>query len=218
MRTKTNKNNFNFMVMAVFATGMLSACSGQSTPTMMNVSPIELVHETVVEQVPLKHLNDGTLTALAQQYHAYGRGNVDLTMTYDPVSKDFTAMKAIHELKRVQATLKKKGVHNVTAQTLAVPDGQASLMVSFDIVRAQAPTGCGVMPGLNNNETSRFLGDYKFGCGIESLLAKQIARPSDLEGTSDMGSRSARRDSIMLEGYSAGVQRTPLEGIDRSDI
>jgi type IV pilus biogenesis protein CpaD/CtpE len=74
------------------------------------------------------------------------------------------------------------------------------------------------MPGLYSNETGRFIGDYKFGCGVETVFAKQIARPSDLEGRSEMGMRDARRDSVILENYSSGAVQQPLDGIDRSDL
>ncbi len=195
----------------------LSACT-QSTPTMMNVSPVELAYETSIEQIPLKNLGENNLTFLAEQHRQYGSGLLDLTITYDPKSKSFTAMNAVHELNHIQTFLKKKGVRSMAAQTLAVPDGSPSLMVSFDSVRAQAPSDCGAMPGLDNNETTRKIGDYKFGCGTESMLARQIARPSDLAGKSEMDIRGARRDAIMIDGYSSGVPRKKLEGVERADL
>lgn len=203
--------------LSVIGACALSACT-QSTPTMMNTAQIELSRETSFEQIPLNAINDVNIAALAGQYRQYGSGILDLTMTYDPKSSVFTAMKAAQELKEVQTLLKKKGVFNLAAQTLAVPDGKPSLMVSFDTVQARAPSDCGTMPGLNNNETGRFLGNYKFGCGVETMLAKQIARPADLEGNADMGARPARRDGIVTEEYSAGVPRQPLEGIEREDL
>lgn len=218
MINKAKNKSLCSVVVLTLATGMLSACAAQTTPTMMNMSPVEIAHETILEQIPLANINDKTLSILAQQYHQYGSGVIDLTMAYDPKAKNFTAMKAVHELKRVQLTLNKKGVRDIVAQTLPVPDGQPSLMVSFSIARAQAPSDCGEMPGLKNNKTSRFLGDYKFGCGIESILAQQIARPSDLEGKSEMGMRSGRREAIILDGYSSGVPREPLEGVERADL
>lgn len=196
----------------------LGACAPQSTPSMMNVSPVELVYETTMEQVPLNEMNDVTYAMVASQYSQKGNGSLDLTMTYDPKSKNFTAMKAVHALKSAEKSLQLKGVHNITKQTLPVPDGKPSLMVSYDTVRAQAPSDCGNMPGLNTNETSRFIGDYKFGCGIETLLAKQIARPSDLAGNDQMDVRSARRDSVIINDYSKGVPNQRLEGIERDDL
>lgn len=213
-----NKKIKSFVLLTCLATPLLTACGPQHTPSMMNTSPVELSRETLLDQIPLKHLNENSLTMLAEQYQRNGNGVLDLTMTYDPKAKDFTAMKALHELKHVRAALNKKGVIDITTQTMAVPGGMPSLMVSYDVVKAQAPSDCTPMPGLDNNETGRFIGDYKFGCGVESLLAKQIARPTDLEGQDGLGKRDARRDSVMIEGYSAGVPNPRLEGVERADL
>ena len=211
------KQTINHLAVFILAIGFLSACT-QSTPSMMNVSKIELAHETIVEQIPLSDVTDSNMSVLASHYHKNGKGPVDLTMTYDPKSKTFTAMKAIHALKKAEGVLKRKGLNNISAQTLAVPDGKPSLMVSYDIARAQAPSDCGHMPGLQSNDTTRFIDEYKFGCGVETMVAKQVAHPSDLEGTSEMGSRPARRDAVVLDGYSSGAPREPLDGIERDDL
>lgn len=211
------KNKIAYFSLIILGAVSLTACT-QTTPSMMNTSRIELARETNMEQIPLNEINDTTIASLAGQYSKYGSGALDLTMTYDPKAKDFTAMKAVHELKYVQGALKKKGVRNMTAQTLAVPDGKPSLIVSFDTVAAQAPSDCAPMPGLELNKTDRDLGTYKFGCSVETALAKQIARPADLEGNSDMGARSARREAVVVEGYSAGVPREALDGIERGDL
>lgn len=195
----------------------ISGCT-QSTTTMMNVSPTELAHETNVEQIPVDEIDDVNLALLAEHHRKHGTGPLELTMTYDPKARDFTAMKAVHELKKVEQLLKYKGVKDITTQTLPVPDGKPSLMVTYDMVNARPPSDCTPMPGLDNNETGRFIGDYKFGCGVETLLSKQIARPADLQGNDEMDTRTARRESIVVEEYSAGVPREPLQGIERADL
>lgn len=200
------------------ASSLLIACT-QTTPSRMNTSPMQLAHQTVVEQIPVAQLNDVTITNIAEQYKENtSSGPLDLTMTYDPQSKSFTAMKALHELGRIKNALKSKGVTTVTTQTLAVPQGKASLMVSYDIISAQAANDCMPMPGLEYNETGRFIGEYKFGCGVDTMLARQIANPADLEGNSKMATRDARRESVIVDGYSSAQPRVPLNGIERSDL
>jgi type IV pilus biogenesis protein CpaD/CtpE len=212
------KSKIKNMSLSVAALALLSACAPQYTPTMMNTSRVELSHETMVEQIPMAKISDTDLLVIAEQYRKNGNGPLDLTITYDPKSKDFTAMSALHDLKHIREVLKTKNITNISTQTLAAPEGKPSLIVSYELVRAQAPSDCTPMPGLDNNETGRFIGDYKFGCATESLIAKQIARPSDLEGNATLGARSARRDAIVIEGYSAGVPREPLEGLERGDL
>lgn len=196
---------------------LLAACT-QTTPSMMNNSEIELSHQTVLEQIPVKDITDDRLENIVERYHDNASGSLDLTMTYDPQSSDFTAMNALHMLEKVKSGLMKKNVRTITSQTLAVIDGEPALLVSYDEVLAQAPSDCGVMPGLEDQVTGRFIGEYKFGCGTQLMIAKQIARPEDLEGNANMDQRSARRDSIVVEDYAAGVPREPLKGVERGDL
>lgn len=208
---------FIFTIPLLIMASAITGCT-QTTPSMMNTSSVELSRETVVEQVALENINDGLLSTLASHYSSTGSGPLELTMTYNPTSRSFTAMGAVNELKQINQALRYKGVKNVITQTLAVPEGKPSLMVSYDTVLAHAPSDCAPMPGLANNLTGRDLGTYKFGCGVESMLAQQIARPSDLEGNDGLGTRGAERDVNVLRDYALGVPREPLEGIEREDL
>lgn len=211
------KKTTSHFALSVLALTLLSACT-QTTPSMMNTSRIELARETAMEQIPLGQVTEDNIKILADQYRKYGSGPIDLTMTFDPTSKNFTAMKAVHALEMVKKTLSQNGVTNFTAQTLSVPNGNPSLMVSYDTLTAQAPSDCAPMPGLENRETGRFIGAYKFGCGVDTYMAKQLVRPADLEGTSDMDMRDARREAIVLDGYAAGMPREPLESPNTETI
>lgn len=197
---------------------ILSACAPQTSPSMMNNSEIELSRQTTIEQISVKDVTEERLNRIVEQYHKNSSGALDLTLTYNPKSSDFTAMNANHMLSRVKTGLQKKNVQNITAQILDVIDGTPLLIVSYDVVLAQAPSDCGIMPGLEDHITGRFIGEYKFGCGTQSLIAKQIARPTDLEGNADMDQRDARRESIVIEEYSAGVPRQPIEGVERDSL
>lgn len=52
--------------------------------------------------------------------------------------------------------------------------------------------------------TERDLGPYKFGCGIDMMLARQVARPADLQGRGGevMGVNDGRRITNVVETYS----------------
>ncbi len=211
------KNNLIKTINIFVAAVTLSACT-QYTPSMMNKSQVQLSNATMMEQVLLKDINDSVLSALADHYLKNGTSMLDLTMTYNPTSKSFTAMKAVHKLKDIKEVLKKKGVTNITSQTMAIPNGVASLMVSYDMVQALAPNDCALMPGLSKEDTTRFLEDYKFGCSTETMIAKQIAHPLDLQGNGTLGPREARREAVILDGYSRGEPREPLDGVERDDL
>jgi len=210
-----------YLTIALLGCTALTGCQ-QSTPSMMNTSRVELATQTGVDQVPVAKVNDAYLSALASQYGRYGAGPVDLTVTFDPSSKKYTAMKAVNDLSNISAALARKGIANVRTSTLPV-GGQdtPTLMVSYDMTMAQAPSSCGNMQGMYDYQTSGDLGDYRFGCGIEQMVARQVSRPSDLQGrgTADMG--DGRRATNVSEAYRAVTVdqvNTELESFGRQDI
>ena len=56
----------------------------------------------------------------------------------------------------------------------------------FAALTAQAPTGCGMIPGYTGlpEASTKTEGepDYRYGCTVETLIARQVTRPSDLLG------------------------------------
>jgi type IV pilus biogenesis protein CpaD/CtpE len=209
------------LLVALMGCVVMAGCQ-QSTPSMMNTSRVELSTQTGIDQVPVSKINDGYLSALASQYGRYGEGPIDLTVSYDPSSKSYTAMKAVNQLSFLSEALAKKGLNNIRTATLPV-DGQAepTLMVSYDMVTAQGPADCGNMEGLYSNTTSRDVGDYRFGCGVEQMLARQVSRPADLRGRGTVDQADGRRASNVSEAYRAITVEdvnTELDSFDRDDI
>lgn len=204
-------------IVSILSLLIVSACS-QATPSMMNSDPVELVNETIVEQVALGDLSDSMLTSLANHYSKNGVGPLELTVAFDPTSKTFTAMRAVKKLEGIKNIMATKGVKNVETDTLPIKGAEPALMISFDSVRAEAPSSCQMMPGLNRDGTTRYIGEYKFGCSVETMLAKQIVRPADLQGNEGLGQRSGRREANVLQGYEGGVPREPLEGLSRDNL
>lgn len=207
--------------MMMVGCAFLAACK-QHTPSMMNNSRVELNTTAGIDQIPVAKANESYMGALAGQYARYGEGPVDLTLSYDPSSKSYNATKAINELASLKDTLARKGVHNVRTAMLPV-SGQAEpmLMVSYDMVTAQGPSDCGQMDGLYANTTTADIKSYRFGCGVEQMLARQVSRPSDLRGRGTVETGDGRRASIVTESYRglpAEAYTEPLERFERRDI
>ncbi|MEM6811679.1 MAG: CpaD family pilus assembly lipoprotein [Pseudomonadota bacterium] len=192
---------------------LLGACT-QTTPSMMNTSPITVAEEGIINQIPYKDITDETLSALATNYLKTANGALDLTMTYNPTSRSFTKYKAGQELKKIKNHLNQKGVESVIGQTMAVPNGDPTLIVTYNTLTAKAPDDCLPTPGLDQRETGRFIGEYKFGCGVDTMMARQITDPSDLYGKSGLPSRDARREATVIEPHLAGVPKDPIEGVE----
>jgi len=204
------------MLMAVVA---LPACT-QNIDSNMNISRPVLEQKTVMSQLALNDINQSSLTLLAQDYKKNGSGPLELTMAFDPYSKSFTAMSALHELGHIKDALASLGVKNVVTETLAVKGAEPAMMVAYDTVTARAADDCTMMPGVDVNQTTRHMAGYKFGCSVDTMLTKQIARPADLAGVGGV-SREAydgRRDANVVEGYASGAPRPPLDTIGRGDL
>lgn len=68
-------------------------------------------------------------------------------------------------------------------------------------VHAAAPAGCRNMPGFDDGLTSEKIGDYRFGCSVDAMVAKQIYRPADLQGNAGHDLGDGRRATSGVEYY-----------------
>ncbi len=194
----------------------VSACT-QTTPSMMNSAPMTVSEETIIDQIPYADVNSATISRMADYYLNNSTGPLGLTLTYDPNSTKFTKSKASHEMSHLTQALRKKGVDSTTTNIMPMPNSVAMLIINYDMAVANAPADCGDTPGLYDNQTGRFIGEYKFGCGVETMFAKQISNPTDLYGNSEMGVAGARRAAIVVEGHAAGVRNEPLAGVETNE-
>lgn len=199
----------------------LGACAPQSTPSMVNTTRPTLAPETMMQQVEVSKISDGYLMGVAERHKRYGTSTLHLALGYDETSKTYTSMNAFSDLASVKSRLAKMGIKNVLAETAKIAKGeQPVLWVTFDAVTAQAPEGCTTMPGVDHN-TTRFMGEYKFGCSIDTVMTQQLYRPADLQGNSYMEPGSARRAATGLENYEVvteGEVNEDLRVFERSEI
>jgi type IV pilus biogenesis protein CpaD/CtpE len=185
---------------------------------MMNAQPLRVVDESIIDQMYLSDVNDTTLNNLADYYLNNSTGTLDLTATYDPASKYFGSKSAQHELGHIVEDLNKKGVTNIASSVMAVPGNKPMLIITYESAVVLPPSDCGETPGLKDYQTGRFIGDYKFGCGVETMFAKQISDPNDLYGTDGLGGQSsARRAAIVVEGHASATPNQPLEGVETNE-
>lgn len=205
----------------LIGTSLLPACGRQSTPSMMNTSLPRVVNETTMDQIPVAQVTDSYLHTVATNHERYGTNSLLLTLSYDPNSKSYDAMKAFQDLAKIKGTLRDMGVTAVRAETVKSEGSAPTLMVAYDSASAQAPDGCRNMPGFDDGLTTTEIGDYRFGCSIDTMLANQIYRPSDLKGTAMADPIDGRRAANATEYYRR-IEKEEAEGdlnrIQRSDI
>lgn len=203
------------------AVSCLCACAPQSTPSMMNTSLPRLSDETALLQVPVESVGEGYLYKVSSDYERYGQGEMQLTLVYDPSSKTYTKMNAFKDMASYKETLTKLGVRNIKGEVLEASNIVPTFMVAYDSVKAMAPDGCRNMPGFDDGLTTREIGQYRFGCTTDTMLARQIYRPSDLRGVGDSDPADGRRTTNNAEYYrqvTSDEAEGPLDVYGRGDI
>ncbi len=214
---KTSKLNFLFLTMPV----LLCACAPLNTPSMVNTERPRLIEDTAMQQIPVSDISPGYLNKIARDYERFGTDTLHLSLGYDPKSKSYGALKAFEDLGSIKSKLQTMGVRAISAETVKVEGGAPTLMISYDALKAAAPAGCRNMPGMDDGITTREIGDYRFGCSIDTMLAKQIYRPADLQGNDAEDPGDARRAVNTVEHYRT-IRQDEVEGdlerLQRSDM
>jgi type IV pilus biogenesis protein CpaD/CtpE len=219
------RKNSSFKNLAKACVALLSiglgGCMDLYEPSTINEAPIQVKEEAFLQDVPLDDVDDKYIRALAYHYSRYGASTMDLLVTYDPHSKDNTAMKATNAVGDIAETL--RGVYDVTdvkagIMPVASQHEAPRLLVSYDSYSAHAPQGCdGMMPGLDGRpmeDDSR----YKLGCSIATLKARQVARPADLLGSDSVyQTTEGRSASNIVDLHRSGAEKPALQGESASE-
>lgn len=204
---------------------VLSACS-MNSPTWVNQSRVEVHNDQFTDTFETAKMDEGTIRAIAIYHYRFGNGPMTVTVGYDKKSKTNTARRAASEGARIRAELERNGVNEIVVQTVDMPDtGAVSLTtVTFAALVAKAPKKCGTIPGYNSPtgvpESADGIAPYELGCTVETLMAKQIARPGDLLGRQgfETNSDGRRQETVTSErGYYGSKPNAPLEGESSTD-
>lgn len=210
------------ILLAVSAALVLSGCSVQSETWVNQAGRAQVSEDQFTDSFETAKLDAGVLHAIGSYYERFGNGPMSVVVSYDPQSRINTFPKAERALVAIQNGLAKNGVHDLNGALSAVKGSGdiSTTLVSFPALTASAPQGCGTMPGYADpsqdipNDTN-IKPPYGYGCTIETLLAKQIARPSDLMGkqgfeTNGDGRRAER--ILSTRGYYADTENKKLDG------
>jgi type IV pilus biogenesis protein CpaD/CtpE len=90
-------------------------------------------------------------------------------------------MRANDEAVRLSQAFRKEGVRDVLTSILPVREqgAESMVVVTYNGYQATAPANCGRMTGFDGPVLEHDP-DYKLGCTVETVFARQIANPSDL--------------------------------------
>lgn len=198
----------------------LAGCA-EEPKTWINQDRVEVQQDHFTDTFETARLDDAMLRAIGVQYYRYGNGPMDVVVSYDPRSKMNTAAKAQASLLRMRAALKAAGVNDLRMTKAAVSgSGDVSTtVVNFEAITARAPEKCGLMPGFEGPNVLEPNGNddpaYRFGCSIETMVARQVSRPADLLGRPgfETGSDGRRQDKVLsTRGYYGDKAAEKLDG------
>lgn len=209
--------------LALGAAGCSKQGLGMYEPSEINARRLEIQDGKFGQVLPVSAADSTYLAGLSENYLRYGVSDLDVSVLYDPDARKNGPLTAQREADRLAGILVAEGVKNVRAATLPVAGQGEGLraLFSYNSVTAQAPSGCGTIPGLENTRAD-YRGmyedkPYRLGCSVEALIARQVERPADLAGRGGLkGPSDGRRQSIITEIYRTGVPNEPFEDSESS--
>lgn len=189
----------------------ITACTLDG-PTNYTQNEIEIHEKHFSQSYAVSSLNEATLQGIAQDYYKAGEGGIDITVTYDPRSKSYTARRAAETAGNIVQVLNKGGVKHVRTDILPLKDSnQSTAHISYDYLEALPPEGCRRLDEIEDSAVENYK-DYELGCSTDIFLARQVAKPGDLLGRAESQDSIGRRQTNIVDGHKAGTQRGTLEG------
>lgn len=210
------------IILSLSAVALLSGCSVESETWVSQAGRVEVHEDQFTDTFETAKINKGTLHAIGDYYDRFGNGPMNVVVSYDPQSKINSLTYAQTSLHAIQTGLSKAGVADLrgTVSAMRGSGDISTTLISFPAITAAAPKGCGMMPGYDDPSANipsdtNIKPPYGYGCTVESLLAKQVARPSDLLGkqgfeTNGDGRRAER--VLSGRGYYSDKEFSKLEG------
>jgi type IV pilus biogenesis protein CpaD/CtpE len=201
------------LVLTALSALSLGACAKMDMPTTVTQSPIELSTEAYSKSYSVSGLSSADFDQMANRFKSEGYGHPEVIVGYDPYSKKNTAMKANDQLARIKTELSKRGLKDVKGSTLAIDHSgdQSEMVIGYESITAQV-NDCDVMPGYKTGYTEANF-DYKLGCTLNTVTAKQVAHPADLAGRAvDTVDGDGRRAGAVVEPYRTGEPNSQLSG------
>ena len=215
---KFSSKKYKFALsLSVLALIGLSGCNLHE-PGTITENKIRLQEGVYHEEMLTAEVSEDYLAYIVRHHAKYGVSDMDVIVTYDPKSYRNTAMKASEKASDFASSLRDYGVGSMSPRILPVnaQGDNSQFMVSYEYMTAHKPDGCNSMPGLENRDVSQDP-DYKMGCSVKMMIAKQIARPKDLMGQKNTDPKTEGRSaSNIVDAYRSGVRNEPLDGYQAS--
>ncbi len=192
----------------------LSACMNE--PHMMESSALSpdklrLIEGRHVVKKPISMMNETDIAQAAALHNRAGAGPVYVVIAYDDRGKGVD--RRVAETQRgIVTSLQQDGVpaRDIVTSSIPLETSEPVALIAFDTLQAAAPAGCTATPSLDGPPLRPEDFDYKVGCGVQDLFARQIANPKDLEGKAGLGGHNdGSRAANIVDAYRN--EETPRE-------
>lgn len=212
------KNSFFMLFAALISCFAVTSC--MSNPSALNYKKVQLKESTHVVELPASEVNSNAMENIVRHYNRFGIGDLNLTITYNPKSKENTALQASGNVRKISRILQKKGLTNIKSSILPVFSEESRVLVEYTAVTAHAPQGCTRAPGMQGEGADAMIlqSEYQLGCELENMVARQVARPKDMIGVGGSESTEGGRAHNILQPYQKGDASPELEGWTASDV
>lgn len=210
----SNYKKYGFLTLVLALSVSVSGCSRKLYEEgNITTNRVQVEQTKFSETVKSSEFDNGYARALGMHYDATGEGGVNVSVLYDPKSRANTAMHASQHVSRVASLMRDNGIHDLEANILPIQNlgDEAEIMVTFMSYEAHAPKDCETMPGFKDTDIG-YREDYAIGCTVETVIARQIARPKDLAGQGSSGVTDGRRAGNVVDRYRTGVPNESLDG------
>lgn len=207
------------------ACATFAACSPQK-PWMMEKSnlepkPIALKESREIIKKPLMAMSSADVATAAAHYTRTGAGPIYVVVAYKDHGKiGDSAIKA--KAAEITGALLNAGIaeSDIVASIVPLETPEPIALIAYDSLQAQAPAGCTAMPGLDAEPIGPQDFNYSIGCGVKSMIARQIANPRDLEGRAGLtpGADGERAAAIISTQYKSGEPRAYLPSYIISEL
>lgn len=179
-------------------------------PTGMTQSEIRINQGQHSLDLDAKKVTGADIAEVAEHYQDKGTGEVVVRVTYDRGGDDRRAEIALSQVSRIQKMFRDEGI-DARVVIMPVDEAHGRALVSYKVLEALPPEGCGLMPGMHGAAGLSHVDQYEMGCDTKLYMSKQIARPKDLLGNDTEEGFDAQRESVLYENMYRSGQ--PMQGV-----
>ena len=197
--------NGKLFLICTMAAGLTACATSERImmePTNTVTPKIELRQDYAVTRIDEHQLSQDAVDEVVRHYNRAGSGPLYAVIAYHPDEKEAKYTPITRDVKKA---LKMAGVADARVVELAANTVNPYILVGYDALIAEAPAECEGRQMAGVYHDNNIEDDYKLGCTVTDMIAKQVSDPRDFRGRSGLGGVSdGQRAAAVNDVYRAG--------------